>query len=174
MSTQQHSNQPIINNPMSTPLNNIPLKSNQQMDQTELQDPLVQDVLKEFEEEVAAAKIHTNNNIPLRPQNPNQQYQQQSPNPNQQYQQQLPIHNQQYPVYNIQPNNDKKIIDYDYIKKSLIIGIISIFVFYPCFKFIYSKFSENISNYLQTYDILIKGFILFIIIYILMYYNVIE
>ena len=84
---------------MSTPLNNLPLKTQIQGDNTDLQDPLVKDVLKEFEEELAASKKTQEYIPPVQhyqhpPQQMPQQIQQQ-PQQQQQQQQQQP-HMPQY------------------------------------------------------------------------------
>lgn len=163
-SAPPHPEQQLTGNTMSTPLNNLPLNTNQKVDSSELQDPMVQDVLKEFEEEIAAAK-RTESSL--------QQPLPQQPLPQQLYPPQNPNIYQQYNNMSLY-TPEKRFINYENLKKSAIIGIICILVFYPCFKFIYNRLPDNISGYFETYDVLFKGLILIVILYMSMYFNIIE
>jgi len=166
---------------MSTPLTNIPVNSQQAVtvspDNNDLQDPMVQDVLKEFEEEVAAAKKI----------NPPKQYQMSPPSPPtlQQYQpshlatQPPPIlYNHPPPpmtnsfVSSLLPKNN--LIDSSLGIKALIITILVILLNYTqLFSFIYEKLPHNISSLSLTYDFYIKTTILFLALYILFLYEII-
>ena len=107
---------------MSTPITNLPLKTQQNIDTNELQDPLVQDILKEFEEEVAAAKKQ----IPQQSQPQVQPPVQPQPQPQPQVQQQM------QPQYiQLQKNNLwDKYINIDKIRVAIIITIIALSVLY--------------------------------------------
>jgi hypothetical protein len=165
---------------MSTPLTNIPLKSQQAIavspDNNDLQDPMVQDVLKEFEEEVAAAKKI----------NPPKQYQMPPPSqpPPQQYQPQHNAHQPQPVLYNQQPSANtsfissllpkNNLIDSSLGIKAIIITILVILLNYTqLFSFIYEKLPDNISSLSLTYDFYIKTTILFLALYVLFLYEII-
>jgi hypothetical protein len=167
---------------MSTPLTNIPLKSQQAIavspDNNDLQDPMVQDVLKEFEEEVAAAKKINPTNQYQRPQQPAQQQQYQ-----QQYQQ---SHNVSPPpvLYNSAPSGNSSfissilpknnLIDSSLGVKAIIITILVVLLNYTqLFPFIYEKLPDNISSLSLTYDFYIKTTILFLALYVLFLYEII-
>ena len=144
---------------MTTLINNLPVK-NTQVSDDDINDPQVQDVLKEFEEELTATKNpiknNTNNVMPL----------QQPIQPSMQIQQ--PIINHQLPF---QKRLD--IIDYDIVKKSLYILILIAFIFHPTiFTSIISKLPEYILKYTNPYEFYIKLLIIFINIYLLYFYNV--
>jgi hypothetical protein len=171
MATPSHAN------PMSTPLNNLPLNTQQtQNDVNDLQDPLVQDVLKEFEEEVAAARKA-----------PHQMMQQQQPQmmqqqPQMMHQQPQMMQQQQQPQmmpqqiqnpYQIPPYSDnKKYFDINIIKKSVIFSIIAVLIFYPClYDFIVSKLPESIMDTFTKFDIYIKFILLCISYYLIIYFD---
>jgi len=144
---------------MSTPINNLPLKT-KQINNDEIEDPQVQDILKEFEEEIIASKKQPQKIIPNIPiQQPQQQ----------------PILHQQY-----QPQQQKNNIitnDYinnDYIKKALIITLVTIIIFYPnVFIILIRKLPipSSIILMVEKNDFYIKSILVFIGIYIIMYYK---
>ena len=142
---------------MTTPINNLPVKTNQNADD-DFNDPQVQDVLKEFEEELSANKAPLKQPIQSSINNP---YQQQYILP--------PIISQQ------QIQNQKRLdnIDYDIIKKSLYISILIAIIFYPnLFNSIVEKIPLSFTSYILNYDYYIKILLLFIGIYLLYFYNV--
>jgi len=171
---------------MSTPLTNIPLKTQQPIsvspDNNDLQDPMVQDVLKEFEEEVAAAKkINPTNQYQI-PQQPAQQQHAQQ-HAQQQYQQ--PHNVSPSPVlYNSAPSGNSSfmssilpknnLIDSSLGVKAIIITILVVLLNYTqLFPFIYEKLPDNISSLSLTYDFYIKTTILFLALYVLFLYEII-
>lgn len=171
MATQQHPG-----STMSTPLNNIPLNTQQQPTNVkELEDPMVQDVLREFEEEIAASK----NNHPQKPMQPPQQLMQPSqqpiqPPPQQPMQPQQQPQAQYYPTF---PSDkiDKKILDFNLMKNALIISIVSILLSYlGLFDFVYNKLPESINSLVKNYDLIIKLATSFLIYYFLIYYDIIH
>ena len=166
---------------MATPLTNIPLKTQHTGDNNDLHDPLVQDVLKEFEEEIAASKKIT----PQQPyQLPPQQHPMQHIAPTHQYPQQ-PSQIQQYPhqypsqQYQTQQQNSsffpkKNLIDANFGRKALIITILVLLLNYTqIFSFIYDRLPSNLNSISLAYDFYIKGTILFIALYILYLYEII-
>lgn len=164
---------PTHSNPMSTPLNNLPLNTQQpqQIDNSDLQDPLVQDVLKEFEQEVAAAR----NSRQYTQQMPPQQMPQQQMPPQQMPQQQMPP--QQVPSYpNInyptQYQTNKSYFDINIIKKSVIFSIIAVFIFYPGFMdILINKLPESIMLSFNKFDIYIRFILLALLYYGIIFFD---
>jgi hypothetical protein len=166
---------------MSTPLANLPIKTQQNGSNNELQDPLVQDVLKEFEEEIAASKKNTFSNPQF--QLPPPQFQPPPPQfqpPPPQFQQHPPQF-QQFPSQFQQNKNSffglylpNNIIDTDLIRKSLIITIIILLLNYSnIFNVLYNFLPTNINEIVNNYDFYIKSLTLFIIFYFLLLNNLI-
>jgi hypothetical protein len=137
---------------MATPINNIPLKNNTNT-QDDIEDPSVQDVLREFESEISLTKKQ---DIPQQPQQ----------------QQNIPIKQQQYqyPQQQNLLNNNPSYIDIPLLKKTLFIVIVPMIIFYPTlFSFIYTKLPSNISTLISSYEFYIKILLIFVILYILFY-----
>ncbi len=151
---------------MRTPTDNIPLKTNNEITKDDdSNDPIVQDVLKEFENELST---HKKNQQP--PSSP-------PPLPPAQYQQPPAQYHQPLPQQPYQMKKDKTLseyIDIDFIKKSLIIVIIIYIIAYSnVLIHLYNFLPLNIFNIFTEYDIYIKLLLLFIIIYLLYFYELI-
>lgn len=151
---------------MSTPVNNLPLKTQQNTEQTDndINDPMVQDVLNEFQEELAV------NN---KPENISKSPQVNQSSPQQMYQspsQMQNIHTQQQ-MYNIKYNNQQgyhQYLNVDIAKKITIITIIVMIITYSNLLYmLYEKLPSSIFEIIEQYDIYIKGTLIFIILYIL-------
>ena len=145
---------------MSTPLNNLPLKTqkNVETNDNDINDPMVQDVLNEFQEELIVNSKQENSYNPP-PQQPPPQHQPQN------------IHSQQQ-MYNIKYNNNQQgyqqYLNVDIAKKITIITIIVVIITYSnLLQTIYEKLPASVFELIEHYDIYIKGFILFIILYVL-------
>jgi hypothetical protein len=165
---------------MATPLNNLPLKTQQDnSDTSDINDPMVQDVLNEFQEELMMSKkTHEGHvppqQLPQHPQHPqHQQHQQQLQHPsNVPQQMHLPYYPQQ-PVnkYSINYNNDKfpyNYIDVELIKKTLIVVIIAVLIFYTnIMHTIYEKLPPYAYDITVSFDVYVKGLALFIVLYVL-------
>ena len=179
---------------MSTPTSTLPLKTDRTSpDQSDINDPIVQDVLNEFREELMTSKNKEDNKkgqqnkIEMQEQ---QQYQQQQQKQQQYNQQQYnqPQYNQpQYnqPQYNQQSQNDANnqnknvvaekndnfpytYIDFDVIKKSLVIVILAILIYHTgIINNLYEKVPEYLQENLNVFDIYIKSVSLFVILYTL-------
>jgi len=170
---------------MSTPTNSLPLKTDRTtIEQSDINDPIVQDVLNEFREELMTSKNNENNGKqqqssyqhPTIQQPQIQQQFQQHPQQQQQYQQQN---------YNDVNNNYTKSlalekneilpyfnIDFDIIKKSLVLVIISLLIYHSgIINNLYEKVPEYLHENLNTFDIYIKSFTLFISIYLLTFFQ---
>lgn len=145
---------------MSTPINNIPLKTTNDNKEDDSNDPLVQDVLKEFENEILSQK---KNDIPQQPIH-QQQYQ-----PPPQIIHQQPIQQQPIP----QQQNIKNYINIDFIKKSVIIIIIIYLISYSnIISYLYNLIPSKFYNLFIENDIYIKLLLIFISIYILYFNNI--
>ena len=169
---------------MSTPTSTLPLKTDRTSpDQSDINDPIVQDVLNEFREELMTSKNKEDNkkgqqnNIEMQEQ---QQYQQQ-----QQKQQQYNQQQYNQPQYNQQSQNDANnqnknvvaekndnfpytYIDFDVIKKSLVIVILAILIYHTgIINNLYEKVPEYLQENLNVFDIYIKSVSLFVILYTL-------
>ena len=163
------------NNIMITSIDNIPVKQNGDAAITDdmNDDPIVRDVLSEFEKELA---LTTKNNYQInydQQQQPQQQQQQQQPQQQQQFQQQQ--QSQQQPQPQQQPKITKKQdfhIDNEIVVKVFIICIIVALVTNPfIYSTILSKVPENISLILDNYNYFIKLILIFIILYLLIFYK---
>ena len=150
---------------MSTPLNNLPLKTQQNIEQTDndINDPMVQDVLNEFQEEIAVNNKSENTYTPPVNQSPPQQMYQTPP--------QMQNIQAQQQMYNIKYNNQQgyqQYLNVDIAKKITIITIIVMIITYSnLFQTLYEKLPTSVFELIEHYDIYIKGFVLFIILYVL-------
>ena len=152
---------------MSTPINTLPLKTQQSniSDTNDINDPLVQDVLNEFQEELMISKQHA----------PQSQQMHQSP-PMMPSQQQY--HNQQYQQQHLNYKNNLNKSDYstyldtELAKKSLILVIISLIIYNSgIINTVYEKLPEYLHDNLNNFDIYIKSLSLFAIIYVLSFFE---
>ena len=154
-------------NNMITEIDKIPLKTNDISMTDDMNDPLVKDVLNEFENELLLSNKPKNNyQITNNDEDNNNKYQ------NQQQQQQ-----QDNPIIKIPKNSNKneKIKFYDeiLINKAFIICIIIAIIINPyIFTTIINNLPENISTIIDTYNYFIKLILICAIIYILMVYKV--
>ena len=164
-------------NNMITPIEKVPLKtSNANITQDMTDDPIVKDVLNEFEKELSlnsqSNNYQINNNQPHHQQQQYQQPQQpsqpQQQPPQQQYQQPQPHPNQQ-----LQPQKQQiNYIDNILITKTFIICIIVAIITNPyIYATIISKIPENISSIIDAYNYIIKIILIFAILYALMFYK---
>lgn len=156
---------------MSTPINNLPLKTQQSTDDSsDINDPLVQDVLNEFQEELVMSKKQENQsalssfhqNMPQRPQMQLPPVPPSLPSP-QTYQQQN--------KYTINYNNDKfpySYLNMDIAKKTSIIVIIVILIFHTSIvEVIYEKMPIYLQETLHSFDIYVRAAGIFVILYAL-------
>lgn len=159
---------------MSTPLTKLPMKH----DVTEtsiLEDPIIQNVLDEFkstDEQILAqnaASMHENINqsINEKREQPEQQIHQEQNMNNQ-----APITQNSFDLrYN---NSGKKIIDFDIVKRVVIITfIVLIFLNTNILSMVLMKLPPQISSIFQDKEIYINVVFTFLMLYGLMYYNVI-
>lgn len=170
---QQQQPPPKNQNNMITEIDKIPLKTNDISLTDDMNDPLVKDVLNEFENELLLSKpknnYKINNNDDIINDNSDSNFNKKN-GYQIQLQQQLP-QNQPQP----QPKKNNKIKYYDelLINKSFIICVVIAIIINPyIFTTIINNLPENISTILDGYNYIIKLALIFIIIYILMVYKV--
>lgn len=155
---------------MATPLNKLPLKTTRP-DTSDLEDPMIQNVLKEFEDEMAQQQVSA-------PQM-NYQYPQQAQQPQQfqqaQQAQQLPYnYQQQYQFNPHQPvaANQKKLINMDLVKKTLIITIIAFLLQnYNVINILISKLPDVVTKYITGKEVFINFLLIFLVFYAMMFYD---
>ena len=146
---------------MMTSLENIPLKTSSTPTNDDSDDPLVKDILNEFNQEV-------NNQPP----SSNTNYQQPPPPPTNDYIINNPNSCQIRPRQSQTPQKTSPIYNEDYIRKSAIIIIIVAFFFSPLiYNSIIEKLPQQLSILLTTYDFYFKLFLVFIVIYSFMIKN---
>lgn len=151
---------------MTTSLDDIPLKTMKNQDNNfmdDSEDPMVKDILNEFQQEL---EIN------------NKQHQPQKPI----IQSSTTEEPAAYPPYkiNYNPINERKIkkeesyYNEEYIKKSVIIGIITFSIFSPVFfNIIIQKLPEFLRTIIETYELYVKLGVLLIAIYFLFYNKII-
>lgn len=148
---------------MSTPLSSLPLKTTSSDNTSEIDDPLIQGVLKEFEE------VHSQNNQP-----PQQQYIVNIKTPEQppqiSMQPQLPIQSQEYTKNELNYNDTNKIIDIEIVKKSAILtAIIYLLQYTNILKIITTRLPETFNSYITGKELFINVALMFIVIYGIFY-----
>jgi hypothetical protein len=161
---------------MSTPITTLPLKTQQtNIDNNDINDPIVQDVLNEFQEELMNSKQPNKSQ-----QMTSQQMQQQQQNMLQMQQQMLL---QQPPMINQPPNyNSRNYInkydnisayaDVDIAKRSLILVILSLIIYHSgIINNVYEKLPDYLQDNLNNFDIYIKSASFFSVIYILSFFD---
>ena len=154
---------------MITPIDKIPLKtSGANITEDMTDDPIVKDVLNEFEKELSLNEQTIKNNYLIN----NNQHQQQQPPQN--YQQPLyhPLQQQLQPQLQQQQSSKINYIDNELITKSFIICIVIAIIINPViYNTILSKIPENISGIFDNYNYIIKIILIFIALYALMFYK---
>jgi len=173
---------------MSTPISTLPLKTQQvnSTDVNDINDPIVQDVLNEFQEELR----HTSNQSKSYPQMPSSQ--QQMPPQHSQHPQ-MPPHHPSHPSHPPHPqmppmmypqqnwsgksNGNKydsiaSYLDIEVAKRSLILVIVSLIIYHSgIINIAYEKMPEYLQDNLTNFDIYIKSASLFSIIYVLSFFE---
>ena len=146
---------------MMTSLENIPLKTSSTPTNDDSDDPLVKDILNEFNQEVNNQPPSSNTNYQPSPPPPTNDYIINNPNSCQIRPRQSQTPQKTSPIYNE-----------DYIRKSAIIIIIVAFFFSPLiYNSIIEKLPQQLSILLTTYDFYFKLFLVFIVIYSFMIKN---
>jgi len=171
----QQQQPPPQSNIMLTSLDKIPLKPSNNTNIDDMSDdPIVKDVLSEFEKELLLNEKQANNY------NINYQQQQQQPLQQQQQPQQQPLQQQHQQQQYQQPqrtSNSKNLnnyIDNILITKTFIICIIVALIINPyIYNTIISKIPTNLSTLFDSYNYFIKLGLIFIAIYLFMFYKLV-
>lgn len=162
---------------MSTPINTLPLKTQQTnvSDSNDINDPLVQDVLSEFQEELMMSKRPPISQQMSQEQLIQQQQMMLQQQMQQQQMQQLQRQQQQPPPpqHNINKyENMSSYLDIEVAKKSLILVIVSLIIYNSgIINIIYEKLPDYLQDNLNSFDIYIKSVSLFLIIYVLSFFE---
>jgi hypothetical protein len=155
-------------------------------DANDINDPIVQDVLNEFQEELMLSKQPRTPQaqqppyIPLSPQQQSQsqhpQHPQQSQHP--QHASQHPPMSPHYPSYPSSPygyskyDNISSYLDTEVAKKSLILVILAVIIYHSgIINTVYEKMPDYLQDNLNNFDIYIKSASLFSIIYVLSFFE---
>ena len=150
---------------MTTKIENIPFKTNNADIADDSNDPMVQDILNEFQHEIQL------NEESLKPK---PDYDINYTPPQQPQQQQQPTRQQQQPQKNKKSSNNtiSSYYNEEYIRKSAIIIIIIALIFSPI---IYNSiFSKNkYADFFEENNFYIKLALCFIFLYIMMYNNLV-
>jgi len=165
-------------NNMITSIDKIPLKTSGAIITDDMaDDPIVKDVLNEFEKELSMNEQTIKNNYQINnnsqsqqqyQQSQQQQYQQSQQQQYQQSQQQY----QQSPQQSQQSQQPINYIDNILITKTFIICIVVAIIINPyIYNTIISKIPDNISIILDSYNYIIKIILAFITLYALMFYK---
>jgi hypothetical protein len=159
---------------MSTPISTLPLKPQSSGETNDINDPVVQDVLNEFQDELMMSKQSKSHpSMPQQqPQYPSMPPQSYPPLPQHSH----PSHPQhhQYPPYPSQSKYDSisAYIDTEVAKKSLILVILAVIIYHSgIINTVYEKLPDNLQDNLTSFDIYIKSISLFSIIYVLSFFE---
>jgi hypothetical protein len=156
---------------MSTPISTLPLKTQPSSEANDINDPVVQDVLNEFQDELMMSKQSKSH--PPMPQQP--QYPSMPPQHSQHPYPPHPSHPQHpYPPYPSQSKYDSisAYIDTEVAKKSLILVILAVIIYHSgIINTVYEKLPDNLQDNLTSFDIYIKSVSLFSIIYVLSFFE---
>jgi hypothetical protein len=174
---------------MSTPLSVLPMKTQQagSNEANDINDPIVQDVLNEFQEELMLSKQPR---APLASHASQQQppYMPQPPPPHASQHPQYASHashasqhppmSPHYPSYPSSPfgynkyDNLSSYLDTEVAKKSLILVILAVIIYHSgIINTVYEKMPDYLQDNLTNFDIYIKSASLFTIIYVLSFFE---
>lgn len=161
----------VVPTQMLTPINSLPLKTSSQQE-TDIDDPLIQNVLKEFEEEYGEKMPHSQQHLQ---QQPPQQQPVQQPVVQPQY-----IHTQQ-PAQLVSPDSlqynkpsAKKLFNIDVAKKAALITLILFALQYTnLLKVITSRLPESMHSYISGKELLLNILLTFAVIYSIFYLELI-
>lgn len=162
---------------MSTPISTLPLKTQPSAEANDINDPVVQDVLNEFQDELMMSKKSAMPQHPQHPQHPQMPPmppQQPYPQHSQQYPQSMYPHPSMYPTANGNGKYDSisAYVDTEVAKKSLILVILAVIIYHSgIINTVYEKMPDNLQDHLTNFDIYIKSISLFSIIYILSFFE---
>ena len=166
---------------MSTPISTLPMKTQQTggaSEANDINDPIVQDVLNEFQEELMLSKQ------PKMPPHPQQQPHLQAPyippqypphsphSPHSQPSQYPPQHPSHHGYQQSKYGDISSYMDTEVAKRSLILVILAVIIYHSgIINTMYEKMPDNLQDNLNNFDIYIKSASLFAIIYVLSFFE---
>lgn len=166
---------------MSTPISTLPIKTQSVGGDTsgtnDINDPIVQDVLNEFQEELMLSKQPKMPPHPPHPQQPQHashasQPPLQAPYMPSQYPPQYPPHSQHHGYQQSKYGDISSYMDTEVAKRSLILVILAVIVYHSgIINTVYEKMPDNLQDNLNNFDIYIKSASLFAIIYVLSFFE---
>lgn len=169
---------------MSTPISTLPLKTqpSSATEVNDINDPVVQDVLNEFQDELMMSKQSKSPQQPPLSQHPQHSYPpmppmhpQHSQHSHHPYSPHSPHHS--YPPYPSQSKYDSMsgmsaYFDIEVAKRSLIFVILAVIIYHSgIINTVYEKLPDNLQDNLNSFDIYIKSISLFSIIYVLSFFE---
>ncbi len=148
-----------MNTQMATPISSLPLKTSPQTNESDLEDPLIQNVLKEFEDEMAVQQAQQQAPQMYQPQSSQQPQQVTQP---QQQMYQIPSQvSQMYQPYHLQ---NKKLFNMDIAKKTLVITIIVVLLQHNnILNMLLSKLPDSVNSYISGRELLLNFAIVFFV-----------
>jgi hypothetical protein len=161
---------------MSTPISTLPMKTQQAAaagDVNDINDPIVQDVLNEFQEELMISKQPKTSQFPPNmPQIQPHHMQPPTPYPSPPYPPAYPHNPNMNGSNNNKYDNISSYLDSDVAKRSLILVILAIIIYHSgIINSVYEKMPDYLHDNLNNFDIYIKSISLFSIIYVLSFFE---
>lgn len=164
----------VVPTQMLTPINSLPLKTSSQQE-TEIDDPLIQNVLKEFEDEFSQPTQTHHQPQQLQhfePPQPQQVQQVQQAQQAPQLQQQVQSVQQDNLQYN--KGSTKKLFNMEIAKRAVFITIALFALQYTnILKVITSKLPVSVHPYLTGKELLLNFLLTFIAIYLIFYFEIV-
>lgn len=172
---------------MSTPISTLPMKTQQTggaSEANDINDPIVQDVLNEFQEELMLSKQpkmpphsqHSPQQVPYMPPQHASQHSHPQPYPphasHPPYPPQHPPHSQHHGYQQSKYGDISSYMDTEVAKRSLILVILAVIIYHSgIINTMYEKMPDNLQDNLNNFDIYIKSASLFAIIYVLSFFE---
>lgn len=157
---------------MSTPIKSLPLKTTQQ-NEHDIEDPLIQGVLKEFEDSAMAnapPPPPVNHAPPVMTPPPQVQYLPPPPPPS--YAPPVLPEPVQTSHLDYNSNDSKKLFDLDTVKRATIVTIILVlFQNNNILNMGVSRLPSSVTNHISGREIFLNTFMVFVIVYALMYFG---
>lgn len=167
----------VVPTQMITPIKSLPLKTSSQQE-ADIDDPLIQGVLKEFEDDFIDTSSHAQEPSrqdyapqQMQPQQPVMQQQQQLQQLQQQvYQQPQQIATQHHQNLNYNKEDSKKLLDINIAKKAALITLVLFALQYTNISSVLvHRLPESVASYISGKELLFNLFIVFIVVYAVFY-----
>ena len=168
---------------MSTPISTLPMKTQPvggASEANDINDPIVQDVLNEFQEELMLSKQpkmpphpqHSPQQVPYMPPQHASHPQPYPSHPPYPPHPQHPPHSQHHGYQQSKYGDISSYMDTEVAKRSLILVILAVIIYHSgIINTMYEKMPDNLQDNLNNFDIYIKSASLFTIIYVLSFFE---